>query len=124
MKKRFRLGIACKIVAVVRFGFGVLSCVGNMLVIIFQYKPVWTEAMALLGLSLPRQILNDLVPGLILWGIGTLLDRQQQDRRELERIAKRLDGEEENAPETEADTLEGFIPLDDLAGLDQPVQEP
>lgn len=124
MKKRFKLGMACKIVAGVRFGFGVLSCVGNILVVMFQYKPVWTEAVALLGLSLLRQIINDLVPCLILWSIGTLLERQQQDRRELERIAKRLDGEEENAPEIEADTLEGLIPMDDLVSLDQSIQEP
>lgn len=115
MKKRSRLGLACKIVAVVRFGFGILNCV-PMLMIGFDYDATCTQILALLGAGLLRLIVNDLVLCLILWGVGTLLDQRQQDRQLLERLAQ-------PAQEPEPETLEGVISVDDLESLDGPARE-
>lgn len=123
MKQRSRLALACKIVAAVYFGINALAMVGNTLAMAFEYG-VWAVVDMWLVIRLPIQLFGTFVPCLTLWGIGTLLDQQQQNRRELERIAKRLDGEEESVPEEETEALEGFIPLDDVVSLDQPTQEP
>lgn len=127
MKKDVKLGLVCKIVAVVYFSVNVLATLGNV-VLTFGYG-AWADIRMwfTLCLRLLLQAVGALVPSLILWGVGTLLDQQQRDHQELERIVKHLGGEEENGPEgymeNEADTLEGCISVDDLESLDQPTQE-
>lgn len=115
MKKRSRLGLACKIVAVVYFAMNILVGVGNVLMTAFGYG-AWVSVNVWLGIGLLAQLVAAFVPSLSLWGIGVLLDRQKQDRQLLERLAQ-------PAQEPEAETLEGVISVDDLESLDGPDQE-
>ncbi len=115
MKTRSRLGLACKIVAGVCFGYGIVNYVA-LLMVGFNYGATCTDALALLGAGLIRLVVNNLAPCLMLWGLGVLLDRQKRNSQLLERLAQ---PDEEPEPET----LEGVISVDGLESLDEPGQK-
>lgn len=95
-KTRSRLGTACKII-------GGLETAG--------YVIVWVYAFRLMGMigeeiwALLLQLLVGIAPGLTLWAVGVLLDRQKEDRETLAEIKALLGGAADGGEEEEDEDL-------------------
>lgn len=96
MKKRngSRLGLACKII-------GVAYMVVFGLMWLYTFSMV-LNSVAFVIWSALLQLVATVIPGLTLWALGVLLDRQKENRETLTEIKALLKASEEK-PETEAE---------------------
>lgn len=115
-KTRSRLGTACKII-------GGLETAG--------YVIVWVYAFRLMGMigeeiwALLLQLLVGIAPGLTLWAVGVLLDRQKEDRETLAEIRTLLGGGEPGEDEEDLAALEARLEtaLEDPSEDGEPLTE-
>lgn len=92
-KTRSRLGTACKVLSVtymVVYGLVWLSTI--TMVLNYETTLIWNTLV---------QLLIAAVPGLTLWAVGVLLDRQEEDRETLAEIKALLDGGAERGEKDE-----------------------
>lgn len=95
-KTRSRLGKACKVISAVY-----MAAYGLMWLYTFS---MMLNSVAFVIWSVLLQLVTAVVPGLTLWAVGVLLERQEEDRETLAEI-KALLGGPENADEKEDEDL-------------------
>lgn len=77
-KTRSRLGTACKVIsAVYMVAYGLMWLYTLTMVLNYATTLIWTTLL---------QLLTEAVPGLTLWAVGVLLDRQKEDKGTLAEI--------------------------------------
>lgn len=96
-KTRSRLGTACKVIsAIYMVIYGLMWMYTLNTVMNFETTLIWGTFL---------QLITIVIPGLILWALGALLDRQAEDRETLAEIKALLGGTEDKEGTEEDEDL-------------------
>lgn len=96
-KTRSRLGTACKVIsAIYMVAYGLVWLWAFVMVLDVETTLIWTTLL---------QLVTAAVPGMTLWTVGVLFDRQEEDRETLAEIKALLGGTEDKEGTEEDEDL-------------------